>query len=159
MERVYANVWTRFAALVIDSLLVIPFEIPYFIFIFRVGDGRMVSDLSGIATTLAILSFLSGIVFWLWNGVYRMGRTGQSLGRQFLHIIVLNDQGRPIGVGRAFLREVIGRWISGLICYIGYLNAFWDARKQMWHDKIADCFVYYVDEDKELPPSHRGGTV
>ena len=76
-----------------------------------------------------------------------MGKTGQSLGRKFLNIAVLNEYGKPIGTGNAALREIIGRFISGLVCYIGYLNAFWDKKKQMWHDKMANCYVYYVEDN------------
>ena len=37
--------------------------------------------------------------------------------------------------------------------YIGYLNAFWDPDKQMWHDKISKCYVYYVeDESQDVEP-------
>ena len=80
------------------------------------------------------------------NGALRCS-TGQSLGRKFLHIAVLTADGEPIGIGKAALREIIGRWISGLICYIGYLMAFWDKDRQMLHDKIASCYVYYVDDN------------
>ena len=76
-----------------------------------------------------------------------MGKTGQSLGRKFLNIAVLDHNLKPIGIGNAALREIIGRWISGLVCYIGYLNAFWDKDNQMWHDKMAKCYVYYVEDN------------
>ena len=87
------------------------------------------------------------LVFGIWNTIVRMGKTGQSLGRKFLNIAVLTATGEPIGIGKAALREIIGRWVSGLVCYLGYLNAFWDKHNQMWHDKIADCYVYYVESD------------
>jgi len=100
-----------------------------------------------VPSIVLLVSLLGSVIFALWNSIVRMGKTGQSLGRKFLNIAVLDENGQPIGTGRAFLREVIGRWVSSLICYIGYLNAFWDARKQMWHDKMANCFVYYVDDN------------
>ena len=82
-----------------------------------------------------------------------MGKTGQSLGRKFLDIAVLDASGKPIGVGRTFLREVIGRCLSGVVFYIGYLNAFWDPDKQMWRNKISKCYVYYVeDESQDVEP-------
>jgi len=55
--------------------------------------------------------------------------------------------GEPIGIGKAVLREIIGKWISTLFCYLGYLNALWDRDNQTWHDKIANCYVFYVEEN------------
>ena len=146
MDREYANVWTRFAAIVIDGLLVTPFYIPWYVLSWKAASANTI-EMPGWVLALNLIFILGGVVFGFWNTIFRMGRTGQSLGRKFLNIAVLDENGRPIGAGRAFLREVIGRFVSGLICYIGYLNAFWDKRKQMWHDKMADCFVYYVEDD------------
>ncbi|MFQ5709629.1 MAG: RDD family protein [bacterium] len=143
MEREYANVFTRFAALVIDSLLIVPFYLPIFM---ASSNLQYAEDVGDGFWLIFFVSVIGGIVFAVWNTIVRMGKTGQSLGRKFLNIAVLDQDGEPIGIGRAFLREVIGRWISGLVCYIGYLNAFWDANKQMWHDKMANCYVYYVED-------------
>lgn len=142
--REYANVLTRFGALLLDGLILIPFYIPMII----VSAAYIPYDeLSGWLIFINVLSILAAVVFAIWNTIVRMGKTGQSLGRKFLNIAVLNERGLPIGIGKAALREIIGRWISGLVCYIGYLNAFWDKDKQMWHDKMADCYVYYVEEN------------
>lgn len=143
-EREYASVWTRFGAILIDGLLVFVFYIPLIAVDTMMQSGGDVSAFGGI---IALLSITGGLVFIIWNTIVRMGKTGQSLGRKFLNIAVLTEDGRPIGIGNAFLREIIGRWISGLVCYIGYLNAFWDPRRQMWHDKMANCYVYYVEEN------------
>lgn len=142
-EREYANVLTRFGAILIDSLLLLPFYIPMFL----VGGFDEGGEFSDAGLIIFFISVIAALVFGLWNTIVRMGKTGQSLGRKFLSIAVLTFDGQPIGIGNAFLREIIGRWISGLVCYIGYLNAFWDKDKQMWHDKMASCYVYYVEEN------------
>ena len=138
----YANVLTRFGAIVIDGLLSFLFYLPILISI------RLFKNSGDLSTfvVISVISLLGMMMFGIWNSIVRMGKTGQSLGRKFLNIAVLNAEGLPIGVGRAALREIIGRMISGMFCYIGYLNAFWDKKKQMWHDKMANCYVYYVDE-------------
>lgn len=146
MEREYASVWTRFGALVIDSLMIIPFYLPFYVLSFRHAASGL-DQIDGWLLFANLMFFFAGIVFVLWNTIFRMGKTGQSLGRKFLNIAVLNENGKPIGVGKAALREIIGRWISGLVCYIGYLSAFWDNKRQMWHDKMANCYVYYVEDD------------
>lgn len=144
--REYANVWTRFGALVIDALLIVPFYIPFYVLGFAsVSRGPDVEP-PGFLIFINILLLFVGVGFVFWNTIIRMGKTGQSLGRKFLNIAVLDENGKPIGVGKAALREIIGRWLSGIVCYIGYLNAFWDSKRQMWHDKIANCYVYYVED-------------
>ena len=147
-SRELANILTRFGAIVIDGLLILPFYIPMFIVDGIVDESAEPSGfVTGVVITVSILSLIGMFVFGIWNTIVRMGKTGQSLGRKFLNIAVLNRNGEPIGVGRAALREIIGRWISGLVCYLGYLSAFWDKDNQMWHDKMAECYVYYVEDN------------
>lgn len=145
-EREYASVWTRLGALIIDGLLLAVFYIPLTVFAIR-ADQYDPYEGNEVAIFIAFAIVFAGLAFWFWNTIYRMGKTGQSLGRKFLNIAVLDQSGLPIGIGRAALREIIGRWLSGMICYLGYLWAFWDDKRQMWHDKIATCYVYYVDEN------------
>ncbi len=145
-QREYASVLTRFGAIIIDGLLIIPFYLPMIAMIAIYGEELEGTDDMWPALVI-LVSYLAALVFIIWNTIVRMGKTGQSLGRKFLNIAVLDEQDRPIGVGSAFFREIIGRFISGLVCYIGYLNAFWDKDKQMWHDKMASCFVYYVEDN------------
>jgi uncharacterized RDD family membrane protein YckC len=145
VDRELATVWIRFGALVIDGLIIVPFYIPLWVLNARIAVEQSAEpDFTLLGINVLILFI--GVGFGLWNTIYRMGKTGQSLGRKFLNIAVLDANGSPIGVGRAALREIIGRWVSGIVCYIGYLNAFWDNKRQMWHDKMANCYVYYVEE-------------
>jgi uncharacterized RDD family membrane protein YckC len=46
---------------------------------------------------------------------------------------------------RAFARW-IGRYVSALIIYIGYLWMLWDKEKQCWHDKFASDVVVRVSD-------------
>lgn len=39
------------------------------------------------------------------------------------------------------LREVIGKFVSGLVLGIGFFWAIWDKDNQTWHDKIAGTVV------------------
>ncbi len=140
----YASVLTRFGALVIDGLLLVPF---YVVLMLIIPKSENAAGFNPTSVFTMIMIFLAMMIFTIWNTIVRMGKTGQSLGRKFLNIAVLNEYGKPIGTGNAALREIIGRSISGLVCYIGYLNAFWDKKKQMWHDKMANCYVYYVEDN------------
>ena len=50
------------------------------------------------------------------------------------------DTGGPIGYGRGFIRW-IGRIVSEIVFFIGYLWMIWDKEKQCWHDKFANDVV------------------
>lgn len=72
----------------------------------------------------------------------REGRTGQSWGRQAMGIRLLDARtGMPIGGGRAFGRFLLAGYVSGSICYLGYLWMLWDDQNQTWHDKIMSTVV------------------
>jgi uncharacterized RDD family membrane protein YckC len=43
-----------------------------------------------------------------------------------------------------FLREIIGKIVSSIILFIGYLMILWDGKKQGLHDKIAGTVVIKV---------------
>ena len=150
MQREYANISARFSAIVIDGLMHIGSIVLLWPVLFILG-GAVEPGNSGLVRTLASLLFILmpiGVVwFAIWNTIYRMGKTGQSLGRKATHVAVLDAEGNPIGFGRAFLRETVGRFISGVAFCIGYLNVFRDSQRRTWHDKIVDSYVYNVPEN------------
>jgi uncharacterized RDD family membrane protein YckC len=67
--------------------------------------------------------------------------SGQTYGKKWMGIRVIDfNTGGPIGYGRATIR-MIGRYISGFLCYLGYFWMLWDKEKQCWHDKMANDVV------------------
>jgi uncharacterized RDD family membrane protein YckC len=58
-----------------------------------------------------------------------------------LGIKVVDREGRPPGLWKAFLREVVGKILSGLVIYIGYIWVAFDSEKRGWHDHIAGTYV------------------
>ena len=150
MQREYADISARLSAIVIDGLMHFGSIVLLWPVLFVLG-GAVEPGGSGLVRTLASLLFILmpiGLVwFAIWNTIYRMGKTGQSLGRKATHIAVLDAEGSPIGFGRAFLRETVGRFVSGIALGIGYLNFFRDNDRQTWHDKMVDSYVYSVPEN------------
>jgi uncharacterized RDD family membrane protein YckC len=80
----------------------------------------------------------------LFYYVYFIGSRGQTLGKMALGIKVVKTDGSPVGYLNAFLREVVGKFISGLVFGLGWLWMLWDVRKQTWHDKIANTIVLKI---------------
>ncbi len=58
-----------------------------------------------------------------------------------LRIKVIRASGEDVSYGRAFLREVPGKFLSGILLGIGYLMVAFDDQKQGLHDRIADTYV------------------
>lgn len=120
----YAGFWTRFAANLIDGVIV------------------------GIVSLIFILVTLGvGIlVAWLLGLVYVIGMwaaRGQTLGKMAMGVRIIKTDGTPVTFGTAVLRY-IGYLVSELILGIGFLMIAWDARKQGLHDKIAGTYVVKV---------------
>jgi len=120
-----AGFWRRFAAAVIDALVVGVVEVIL----------RLVLDSAGIALS---------VVFSFGYYTYFHGRTGQTPGDAALGIRVVDiDTGEVIGYGRAFGRVLVSI-VSGLVIAIGYLWMIWDKHKQTWHDKAVSSLPVRV---------------
>lgn len=63
-----------------------------------------------------------------------------SIGKMLIGVKVTDEQGKPIGYGKAFLRN-IGKLIGVLTLGIGFFTGFFDRRQQCLHDKIAGTLV------------------
>ncbi len=149
---VYAGFWVRLLALIIDGLLVgfVNFIISMVFHV--VGLGTTMAVNGGTAGTnsapLLLTSGLSSLVtiaVSLGYYIYMIGSRGQTLGKMAVKIKVQRLDGvEPVGYVQAFLREIIGKFISGLVVCLGYLWMLWDSKKQTWHDKIANTVVVKV---------------
>ena len=106
------------------------------------GDGN--SGLAVLGGLLIALGVVLGIGIWLWNRVFRMGRTGQSVGKKVIGLYLLDDKtGQPVGAGRCFLRELV-QGLVNQIFYLGWLWMLWDAEKQTLGDKSVHSSVVVV---------------
>jgi uncharacterized RDD family membrane protein YckC len=120
-----AGFWIRFAAALIDGILV--------------GIPATILQVTAGATGYG-LGILLGIAYY----VYFEGSTGQTIGKKAAGIRVVDIRGGgAIGFTRAFLRYV-GRILSFIVVLLGYLWMLWDPQKQTWHDKIANSVVVPV---------------
>jgi uncharacterized RDD family membrane protein YckC len=129
-----AGFWVRLAATFIDGIVLA--VVPVIIIIIGAASG---------SRGILVLGYVIALAFGIGYSVYfEGGPTGQTLGKRAMQIRVIDfATGGPIGYGRAFLR-LIGRWISGIPCYLGYLWMLWDKEKQCWHDKMANDVVVPV---------------
>jgi uncharacterized RDD family membrane protein YckC len=141
----YAGFWIRYVAAIIDALvLVIPI--------------LLIDFLLGIALPKPFFAFVSPFTGLLVAWVYYVIMTYNyqaTLGKKAFGIRVVSDKAENLTLGQVILRETIGKLISMIILYIGYIMAAFTKRKQALHDKMASTVVVYNDPEGKI----RGGAV
>jgi uncharacterized RDD family membrane protein YckC len=90
---------------------------------------------------VAVLGGLTGLVIGLVYYVGMLCRYGQTWGKVMLGIRVVGPDGRHPSLGRALLRETIGKIVSCLPFCAGCLWMLRDAEQRTWHDWIAGTRV------------------
>lgn len=99
------------------------------------------------------VAFVLVLLFSLGYSVLFTGLVGQTPGKRAVGIKMVLADGRVPAVGRAFLREVVGKFLSGLVLCVGYLWMLWDAERQCWHDKPAGTRVAQVARAAPISPT------
>ena len=136
----YADFWTRLVAFIVDDILL------YFpggvIVVWAalqyppVVGHTMDSMFLALATLLAV-----GLISYVGFILAPTAIWGRTLGKLAVGVKVVNEQGQPPGIWRAILREVIGKFVSGLVICLGYIWVAFDREKRGWHDHIAGTYV------------------
>ena len=158
----YSSFWIRLGAVIIDGVIVsviagivggvlavpligvlVAIAMPY-----MEASGEL-SDTGITAVAIAAIIgflFIVGAVMFIQVLYYVLftGLRGQTPGKMLVGIKVVDEEGAIPGLGRAIMREVIGKFISAIVFDVGYLWVLWDPNRQAWHDKIAGTFVVPV---------------
>lgn len=144
VQATYAGFWIRVVAAIIDGIII--GVIGGVVQIIIGGFGAAISS-TGTVENSGVLAGLFSLGFFLSLGVqiaYYVGMTGAkgaTLGKMIFGLKVVDTNGQKIDYGKAALREIIGKWVSGLVFGLGYLWVAFDPKKQGWHDKIAGTLV------------------
>jgi len=127
----FMGFWIRFGAWIIDCLI-----LAFILLVLRLIPG-----------IFAFIFILPPLYFWLFTGL-----TGQTLGKIAFSIKVVNVDDEIPGLGRAALREIVGKFIFLFIFVIalfGFIFIATDSEKQGWHDKIAGTYVIRATKRSE----------
>lgn len=129
----YLGFWIRFGAAIIDGVIV------------SIMNGVIAGLISLVLPRLTYepVSMFGIFLPWLYYWLF-IGLKGQTPGKMAFSIKVVNAQGDRPGLGGAALREVLGKLISTIGLFLGFLWIAWDREKQGWHDKIASTHVVKV---------------
>ena len=157
-DIVYAGLWKRFAAAVIDALVMLPVLIPLAIlFGWTEEDTGLFS-----ADTLVIM-----VVFTLYLGLMQARPAGASLGKMAVRIKVVRGDGTPMSLpralGRSAVLQVAGQILRGVLTIVMGVMIPFTPRKQSIHDRMFDTVVvdkYAFTQDSHLQnPNLNGATI
>jgi uncharacterized RDD family membrane protein YckC len=142
----YAGFWRRFAAYLIDSMVIAFALVNYRSLMYNqlLPSVAPRQTIDQIITLNQILAVAVGIIGFLFAWVYFSGMESSpfqaTIGKVAVGIYVADLQGQRISFGRATGR-FFGKILSGAILLIGYLMAGFTEKKQALHDTMAGCLV------------------
>jgi uncharacterized RDD family membrane protein YckC len=125
--KVYAGFWKRFAALIIDAVVV------------SAGAGILSAVTFGAGTLLVVL-----FGPWIYEAWMLSSAWQATVGKRALSIAVTGLDGGRISFARATGRH-FGKYLSALLLGFGFLMAAFTARKQALHDIIAETLVVEIN--------------
>ncbi|MEZ4598300.1 MAG: RDD family protein [Syntrophotaleaceae bacterium] len=135
----YAGFWLRVVASLIDGIILSAIQMVCGIFLGL--TSTLVGTAGGeVEPHVLVLLLFNLMIGWAYFTVFT-GASGQTPGKMALRIKVVRTDGTDLGYGKAFLREVPGKFVSKIILGIGYLMVAFTERKQGLHDMIAETYV------------------
>lgn len=130
----YAGFWIRLLAWVIDVVAVAV----------AVGLLAPILGIVNVATYGALGGSAWPVLASLLYYVIATGLYGRTLGKLALGLKVVRREGEPPGLACAILREVVGKFVSAIALFLGFLWIGWSRDKQGWHDMIASTHVLKI---------------
>jgi len=141
----YATFWMRAVAVTVDSVLVyvvsLFLTIPVAIsagLVDNAGSGSTSRPATAIANVLNYALYAAG--GWLYWSLMESSRHQATLGNLLMGIRVVDSAGNRVSFLRATGR-FFAKYLSALLCWIGYFVAGFTPRKQALHDLLASTYV------------------
>lgn len=142
---VYAGFFVRLCAYAVDMLVV---GLGLLIIRIPVGILSMSAPDNFITRDLVFEYSISDMVLWVLTVVYFVAmtyNTGSTLGKKLFRLEVISTDGSDLNLFEVVYRESIGRYLSTVILWVGYLIIGVDSEKRGFHDMLADTRVVYAD--------------
>lgn len=80
------------------------------------------------------------LLMWIYYAAFESSAWQATPGKKLLRLYVTDLSGHPIAFSRASFHN-IGRMISEMTFWVGYIPAGFTEKKQALHDIIAGCLV------------------
>jgi len=158
-DIVYAGFFVRLSAYIIDCIIVgialLIIRIPKFIIYMMNPDIFFVKPILFKFSIFDIVIYLLGLTYFVLMTYY----CGGTLGKKLFKLKVCKTTDEKLSLFTVIYRESIGRYLSALILFIGYIMIGIDSKKRGLHDILSDTLVVYNidpiyvsnnDDNKEL---------
>lgn len=142
----YAGFWIRYAAGFLDGIITTVIAVAVSMVFFLLAPFSVDDELSNGSLIVFLLLFWGAIFGYFIIFTYKKGAT---LGKMAVGIKVVSADDRRLSLGKVFLRETVGKILSYVTLYIGYIMAGFTEKKQALHDKIAQTYVVYKDPNQK----------
>lgn len=136
---VYAGFWERFAAALIDAVIVTVggYVLGYFIGMLTVNQYSTQAEVEAMTGFATFAGFIGQ---WVYFAVMESGPKQATLGKMAVGMRVTDMHGHRVGFGKATGRY-FAKILSALILLIGFLMIAWTEKKQGLHDQMAGTLV------------------
>ena len=158
-DIVYAGFFVRLSAYIIDCIIVgialLVIRIPKIIIYMMNPEIFFVKPILFKFSIFDIVIYLLGLTYFVLMTYYY----GGTLGKKLFKLKVCKATDEKLSLFTVIYRESIGRYLSGLILFIGYIMIGIDSKKRALHDILSDTLVVYNieiiyvsnnDDNKEL---------
>ena len=130
----YASVWKRFWAFMIDLAV--------FIVLF-ILLAQLLNDFT--------VSLILLVIIWLYYALLESSPWQASLGKRLMGLKVVDKRGRRLTFSKATKRLLV-RLVTNVAFYIGFFTAAFDKHKETLHDKVSHSLV--ISADSEFNPDN-----
>lgn len=143
----YAGFWTRFWAYVIDMIVVGSLHRILVYPILKWLDISIVetSMLSAVVISTAIVMYAYFIIM--------TKLVGQTLGKMVFGLMVIDENKEKLSWDTVIFRELIGKFISKTVFFLGFITVGFSNKKKGWHDYFADTIVIQERKGVQIPIS------
>ncbi|MDP6821807.1 MAG: RDD family protein [Dehalococcoidia bacterium] len=131
----YATFGVRLVAAIIDWIVI---WLIWIVMGIALGAAEPAVDLDYYYTRLLLLILPFG-----YHSVFTATR-GRTIGKSALGLRVVSEDGTKPGLDQALIRETIGKLVSTVVFYIGFIWAAFSREGKTWHDVLAGTRVVYA---------------
>ncbi len=135
----YASVLTRFGAVFLDGIILLVVNMLVGLvagLTFVQAAGAQPSDRIGVQ----IILFFINMTIAVGYETLMIGKYGATLGKMAAKVRVVTAEGGKVSYARA-LGRYFSKFLSAMICAIGYIMAAFDEEKRALHDRICNTRV------------------
>ncbi len=125
----YAGFWIRVAASLLDSLIIIVIGFVIVLPVIMINESL-----------LSAMSFVLYPAYFLYYPIMESSRHQATFGKKAVGLMVTNESLEPISFMTALGRN-LGKILSALILYIGYIMVAFTEKRQGLHDIISHTLV------------------